>query len=497
MPTKAGDAPTRALQGLDRFVRARMKEWHVCGLSVGAVSNGGPVYLKGFGLRDVRRNLPVTSWTQFGIASATKAFTATAAGILVDEGKLDLDRPVREYLPDFRLKDPFASERMTTRDLLCHRSGLPRHDMVWYKTPFTRHELVGRLRHLEPTKDFRQAYQYQNLMFMTAGVVIEQISGVSWEKFVSRRILEPLGMEGANCSIEQLRHSSDHAVGHRWNGKRYVRIPHYVQGAVAPAGAVNACAEAMCKWIAMNLNKGRYDGQRIISERMLAEIQSPQMAMPGVPAEPEMGPSAYGLGWSISTYRGHLLAMHGGAIDGFRSHVALLPRDGHGVAVLSNFEASGVPGGDNLCTVVAFNVLDRLLGLEPVPWVRRVRKAVRKREAEKKAKKTPPQEPEAKPASRPLADYVGQYRHAAYGALNVTRSGNGLRADLHGMPFRLRHQTGDAFRGRLLHYPTQFGFEFRVSEKQGVHSVLAMLDSEHKDLLIRFRRIASPAARQA
>jgi CubicO group peptidase (beta-lactamase class C family) len=479
-----------ALSGFERFVRTRMREWHVCGLAVGIVRGTEPVYVGGFGLRNARSGLPVTTDTLFAIASATKAFTATAAGILVDEKRLDLDKPVREYLPRFRLMDAVATEHMTMRDLLCHRSGLPRHDMVWYKTPLSRRELLDRLRYLEPTRDFRQAYQYQNLMFMAAGVVIEEISGLTWEDFVRARILDPLDMADANLSIEDSKHSPDFAVGCRWAGDRYVRIPLYNLPAIAPAGSINASIADMCKWVLLNLNKGRYNGRQIISERVLADIHSPQMVIPGVPSEHELLPAAYGLGWTITAYRGHLLVRHDGAIDGFRSRVALLPRDQVGVVLLSNFEASNVPGGEHLQDVVSFNLFDRLLGLRPVPWIRRFRRAVSKQQAEQKAKKrkaAPRHSPV--PPSRALSAYAGEFRHPAYGCMTVVCTKDRLRADLHGIRFRLRHDQGDAFRAAVLHYPTETTFEFRVSEKQGVHAVAAVLDSENQDLKTVFRRV--------
>src|SRR5262249_8182981 len=163
------------------------------GLAVGIVRHGEVLFLEGFGVRDVERKLPVTPQTLFALASGTKAFTTMALGLLADEGKLDWGTPVRQYLPSFKLHDPVATERLTPRYLATHRSGLPRHDLVWYNSSHSREELVGRLQYLEPNKDFRAVWQYQNLMYMTAGYLIEQLTGLTWEQFVQQRIFQPLG----------------------------------------------------------------------------------------------------------------------------------------------------------------------------------------------------------------------------------------------------------------------------------------------------------------
>ncbi|MFQ6032023.1 MAG: serine hydrolase domain-containing protein, partial [Candidatus Zixiibacteriota bacterium] len=215
-----------------------MKEWKVPGLAISIVKEDKVIYTKGFGFRDVKKGLKVTPHTLFAIGSCTKAFTAVAMGFLVDEGKLDWDKPVREYLPSFKLKDPFASERMTPRDLVCHRSGLPRHDLVWYNSSTSREELTHRLQYLEPSKDFRTTYQYQNLMFMTAGYMVGKIAGKTWEEFVRERILEPLGMEESNFSVEDSKKAPDFALPYfKDKQERVIEIPFRNIDNVGPAGS--------------------------------------------------------------------------------------------------------------------------------------------------------------------------------------------------------------------------------------------------------------------
>ena len=196
VPRPAGAAPEEApaqLEGFDAFVTQVMADWQVPGLALAAVRDGRVVVSRVYGLRDPERGLPVTPRTLFAIGSVTKTFTATGLAILAEEGRLDWDRPVRQYLPDFALMDPRASREITPRDLVSHRSGLPRHDVLWYAEAFDRAEMLARLRHLKPTKALRKTFQYQNLMFMAAGVLAGRLDGTTWEDFTRRRLLDPLG----------------------------------------------------------------------------------------------------------------------------------------------------------------------------------------------------------------------------------------------------------------------------------------------------------------
>lgn len=162
--------PAAKLQGIDDLAAKTMAEWKVPGLALGIVKDGKLIYSKGYGFRDVEQKVPVDTDTLFAIGSISKSFTSLAFAMLNDEGKVDWDKPVRDYLPEFQLYDPVASERATPRDLFAHRTGLPRHDLVWYSSDFSRADMVSRLRYLKPSKDFRSAYQYNNLTIMTMGI---------------------------------------------------------------------------------------------------------------------------------------------------------------------------------------------------------------------------------------------------------------------------------------------------------------------------------------
>jgi len=433
--------PETLRKGLGAFVRRAMAEWKVPGLAVAVVKGGRTIFAEGFGLRDVKGGLAVTPQTLFAVGSVTKAFTATALGVLVDEGKLGWDTPVRDVLGGFRLRDPVATERATVRDLLCHRTGLPRHDNVWYALKATREELAGRLRHLEPSKDFRARWQYQNLMYVVAGMAIEALAGQSWEAFVAERILQPLGMTAANFSVADSQAVSDFAMPCRPKAGRTVRTDFYELGPLAPAGGINASVAEMARWLSVNLSGGRRRGRRIVSAEALKEIHSPQAVVPDQPAWTELRPLTYALGWNVHPYRGHLALTHGGQIDGFQAGVGLLPGRKLGVVVLTNLMGHPVPD------LVIYHAFDRLLGLEPVRWLARLRAEAarnRKAQAARKRKEARARRGSARP-SRPLGNFAGRYEHPGYGAMTVERKGKALQAAWRGLAHTLRHCHHDVF----------------------------------------------------
>src|SRR6266571_8691537 len=233
----------RALRGLDDFVARVMKEWQVPGLALGVIQDGKPVLLKGYGYRDVEKRLPVTPRTLMAIGSNTKSFTVVLMGMLADSGKLEWDKPVRTYLPDFQLYDELASEAMTPRDLVTHRSGLPRHDLFWYGGSLGREEMYRLLRYLEPNTSFRGRWQYQNLMFMTAGYLVEKRTGRSWDDLIRERLFTPLKMARSNTSVRDLPASDDAALAYVW---RPCPAEHAAANgaAAAPGGTTGPTADA-------------------------------------------------------------------------------------------------------------------------------------------------------------------------------------------------------------------------------------------------------------
>lgn len=464
--------PDVLLKGLDKFINEMMAEWNVPGLAISVVQDGRLVYSQGFGLRDVDKSLPVTPQTLFAIGSCTKAFTAATMGILVDERKLEWDRPLREYLPTFRLKDDFASERMTPRDLVCHRSGLPRHDATWYNSSATRQELFERLRYLEPSKDFRTTYQYQNLMFMTAGYLVEQIIGTSWERFVRSRIFLPLGMSNSNFSVDDSQKAPDFALPYMEKDDKVIEIPFRNIDTIGPAGSINSSVTDMSSWLLLNLSKGKIGDQQIISESSLKEIHSPQMISSQSYRYDESFYSMYGMGWGVTSYRGHLMLSHGGGIDGFTARVTLLPRDNMGMVILTNMNGSPLP------SIVAYNVADRLLGFDQVDWNGRIREEVEegKKEAEQAKKdKDKDRKPNTKP-SHPLEDYVGDYEHPGYGVFSVQKKGDDLQAVYNSIPYTVTHYHYDVFDLIYEKFDMTFKVSFLTDLKGNIESLSIQLE---------------------
>jgi len=454
-----GQAAAQALDGFSDWARKTMADWKVPGLAVAVVRNGEVVLLEGYGVRDAASQAPVTPDTLFAIGSSTKAFTATSLALLVDDGKLAWDTPVRTYLPSFKLKDPMASERMTPRDLVTHRSGLPRHDLVWYAAPLTRQDLVSRLEFLEPSVDFRSRWQYQNLMFMTAGYLAGEVAGTSWEDLVRARIFAPLGMKGSNFSVEDSKKSPDFAKPYQEKDEKVIDIPFRNIDAMGPAGSINSSARDMARWLMLQLGGGKVGETQVLTGPALVELHKPQMVVGESGQDPEITGTSYAMGWFVESYRGHVRVQHGGAIDGFIAMVSFLPRDGIGVVALANLGGTGLP------EVVARQAIDRLLGLPPIDWSARLlqrREAGRKADKAGKAKGAEERKPGTLPA-HPLDEYTGDYEHPAYGVVSVTRPAApeapakpakgktpspppALAASFHGIPMALEHWHFETWR---------------------------------------------------
>jgi CubicO group peptidase (beta-lactamase class C family) len=440
-------ADPAGFEGFDEYVAGVMREWKVPGVAVGVIRDGKVVVARGFGYRNVEKQLPVTSQTLMAIGSNSKSFTVTVMGILSDEGRLDWDAPVRTYLPDLQLHDDVASRLMTPTDLVTHRSGLPRHDSLWYGRPFSRKDLYQRLRYLEPSATFRQRYQYNNLMFMTAGCLIEAISEEPWDSVIKQRIFTPLGMTRSNTSVRDLPASGDHSLAYMNRQGQVTAVPFRNIDAVAPAGSINSNVDEMLWYVQMHIDQGAFDGKTIVSRRFAMRMQSMHSA-PGLtldldaPKYTETGPSGYGLGVGVGSYRGHKLVSHGGGIDGFISSMSWMPDDRLGVVVLSNLGGTNpVPG------IIMSNVYDRLLGLTQVDGVSRAKAALertRKREYEEQRKRAAERISGTSP-SHSLSDYAGTFEHPAYGVVSITQQGAGLQLTIDEFVTPFEHFHYDVF----------------------------------------------------
>lgn len=432
---------------LDSIMNESVKFWQTPGAAVLVVRNDQVVYMKGFGVKDVNTGQPVTPDTLFAIGSTTKAFTTAAMAMLVDEGRMKWDDPVRNHIPYFRLGDPLASENVTLRDLVTHRTGLSRHDLLWFASPWSREEIIRRIGYVPLSQPFRTMFQYQNIMFLTAGQAVGTAANSTFENFVQKRIFDPLGMKTANLSIVDAQKSADHATPHVKKLNKVEVMPWRNIDNIGPAGSINASVRDLSNWVRMHLNEGMFEGRRLISADGIKEMQMPQMV---VRLEgrwklffPEDATTqlSYGLGWFINDYRGYKLVMHGGTIDGFRANIVLVPKEKLGVVVLTNLNGTQMP------EATAYSLIDNLLGLQRRDWNNSIQTEAKKYEAEQvkeiterianKKKDTRP--------SRELSAYVGTYEDQAYGTAKVTLNSETLTLEWSSFKAVLDHFHFDTF----------------------------------------------------
>src|SRR6202047_2196384 len=322
------------LKGFDSYMEQTLKDWNAPGIGVGIVINDKLVFAKGYGYRDYEKKLPFTPTTLCQIASNSKLFTAVAAGMLVEEGKLTWDKPVRESVPTIQFYNDQLNNNVTLRDMLSHRTGVTRHDLIWFKSPFTRTALFERLKYLEPQEPMRETFLYNNLMFSAVGEIIELKSGQRWEQFVREKILAPLDMKTTTYSIAEMNQHADHGVPFREKRDSFelYKIPYYedTEG-VAPAGAIISNIDELSHWLVALMNDGKYNGKQILPAKVLKETLQPAIGLPNTLGEAlgywELLNPAYGMGRQTVSYRGHLLTFHGGDLPGFHSQVSFLPND--------------------------------------------------------------------------------------------------------------------------------------------------------------------------
>lgn len=477
--------PAQALDpaAVDCIVQEALKAWKVPGAALAIVRGDDVVYLRGHGVRELGKPEPVTPETLLAIGSCTKAFTATAVAMLVDEGKMAWDDPVRKYVECFHLADPLADANVTLRDLLCHRTGLDRHELLWFGSPLGREELIRRIGLVPLDQPFRSRWQYQNLMYLTAGYAVGVASKSSWEAFVQQRILDPLGMTGADSSTKAAEKVPNRATPHRKNAAgKVVAIPWRNLDNVAPAGAINADLRDMTRWVRFQLGEGTFEGKRLLSVANLEETRTPQMVMPTSPAATAaaeqlgLGHVSYGLGWMIQDYRGHRLVQHRGDIDGFTANVALLPRDRLGIVVLTNLDETAMVGA------VTNSVIDLTLGPPKTDWNATLAEFLKKGEEQQAAarqERLEKRRPGTKP-SRELGAYTGAYEDPAYGTASVSLENGALVLRWNGSTVPMEHFHFDTFT------LTGDGFLVRAATADGQEQVVFSLGADGEVATMRF-----------
>lgn len=444
-------AQSGRLAGLDAYITTAIHDWRIPGVAVAIVKDDSVVLARGYGVRRAGGRKPVDARTLFGVASNTKAMTAAALAILVDEGKLRWDDRVIDYLPWLRLWDPWVTRELRIRDLLCHRNGLPAYggDITIWGSTHTRREDLVRLRFLEPATSFRSAYAYENNMFIAAGEVVEAVTGERWDDFLRERIFAPLGMTRTTTSFATATGDSD------------VTTPHiFVDGAVRPiawrnvenlgaAAAVNSDAADMAQWIRLQLRHGSWAGGRIFSAAASYQMWSPQTIIPLAPDSLQARPvamfAAYGLGWSMRDYGGRKVLTHGGWTDGMLSRVALVPAEHLGLVVLTNMH------NRDIGPALMYRIIDAYLGGPAFDWSGYALQREREGEARDSAALAR-QQRERVPGTRPslpLAAFAGLYHNDVYGEARISADSGGLTIRMLASPTfvgTLEHWHYDTFR---------------------------------------------------
>lgn len=431
----------------DAYVNNAMKEWQVPGVAIAVIKDDRIIMSKGYGVRELGKSTPVDDRTLFAIGSSSKAFTAAAIGMLVDEGKVKWDDPVTKHIAGFQLFDPYTTRELTVSDLLTHRSGLSRGDLLWYASAYDRDEIVRRVRFLKPTWSLRSHFGYQNIMFLAAGQIVPSVTGKTWDDFLRERIFLPLGMKATNTSIKALAASDNVASPHSKIDDKVQPVAWRNIDNIAPAGSINSNAVDIAQWIRLQIGGGVYENKRLFSSGVQKEMHMPQTVIRIEGLNERLYPAAhflsYGMGWFLSDYRGRKLVEHGGAIDGMRSAVAMIPEEKIGVVVLTNLNGTVFPHA------LMFKVFDVLLGDSQRDWSAEMLKAIKGLEEQAKAaeKKNEAERVKGTSPSLPLDKYVGNYQSEMYGEVKVAQE-NGKLVTRFGPNFigDLEHWHYDTFR---------------------------------------------------
>lgn len=491
-------------QDLDAVVSRAMDAFEVPGVAVAIVKDGKVVHAKGYGVRRLGDAAAVDDRTLFGIASNSKAFTAAALGILVDEKKLAWDDPVSKHLPAFQMYDPYVSREITVRDTLSHRSGLGlgAGDLLfWPDTDVSRDEVVAAARFIRPASSFRSRYAYNNLMFVVAGQVVAAASGMSWDDFIRQRIFAPLGMDSSRISSVGLapgdNAASPHSRGWRLQGE-LKPIPPTRDDTWAAAAGIKSNLRDLATWAAVQLRRGEIDGTRRLFSESVAndmwQVTTPsRVTSPPAPlAATKANFAGYGLGWELRDYRGRIIVSHTGGLTGMVTLVLLVPSDKLGIVVLTNQEEGGA------FSAIAYHILDAYLGAPATDWVgahRQVRDDRLKRANEAEQQRAAKRNRESKP-SLPLGAYAGEYADAWYGGASLTLDNGRLVLRMARTPTAvadLEHWHYDTFRAVFRDFTIPDAFvTFALDDTGTIDSMkmvatsdLADFSFDYHDLLFR------------
>ena len=437
---------------MDAYVAKAVKDWNAAGLAIAVVKDGRVVFSNGYGVRETGKTPPVDTSTLFAIASTTKAMTAAAIGMLVDEGKVKWDDPVTKFIPSLQMYDPYVTRELTVRDLLTHRAGLGSADYLWDLADYPMAEIIPRMKLIKPEYSFRSSFIYQNIMYMLAGEVIAAASGMPWERFISTRIFGAIGMRSTVARQGLVPMGANRASPHwRYGGDTLVAIESDDAQAIGPAGGVWSNVSDMSRWMLFLLDSGRVGGKRLLQPATYSELFKPQVMVPAGEFYPTMELTkphwtTYGLGWFQQDYNGRMLNFHTGSLNGTVAIIGLIQDSQFGVYVLANTEHVEVRHA------LMLKAVDLFVGGPPRDWSGDLKRLYDNRRA---AGDSSRRAEDAKRiiGTRPslsLSKYTGSYEDPVLGRFQVTESGGKLR--VYAGPHysgNLEHWQYDTFR---LHY---------------------------------------------
>ena len=432
----------KRLKGLDSELEKVLKKLEEPGFAIAIVENDQILYSKGFGYRDYENKIKVDSNTLFAIGSATKSFTSSLLGVLREDEKLDFEDSPIDHINELRFYNSQMNDVISIKDMMSHRTGLPRHDASWYFFPtFSKDSLVSRVKHHKPFTSVRNQWWYNNFMFMLQGVIAERITNKTWSENIKEMIFDPLGMTRSNTSIAELENSENAAFGYSQDFKK---MDYYKIAGMGPAGSINSSVNEMSKWLITWINKGEYKGKKILPPNYTEEaISSQSVVVANLPDEdnPGLHLTNYGYGWFLSSYKGHYRVEHGGNIDGFSTSAAFYPSDKVGIIVLSNQNASNTP------SIVRNIISDRMLDVKKTDWLKYhfdklkeaelIQKELDKNEDSDKIKGTNP--------SRSMNEYEGEYTNLGYGTFDISMKNDSLFMKIPNKTFWLSHHHYDTF----------------------------------------------------
>lgn len=425
--TIAAQSQVLSNKQVDSLVLLTLKTFDVPGISVGVIKDGQLIYAKGYGIANLRTGKKVDEYTLFGIASNSKSYTAAALGMLVDEGKIKWDDKVTDYIPEFKMYNPYVTEDFTIRDLLTHRSGLGlgAGDLMMFpdKSDFTKKDIIHNLRYLKQVSSFRTKYDYDNNLYIVAGEVVAKVSGMSWEDFIENRIMKPLGFKNSAASVSRLKDNSNSIRPHALvNGKVETIDIGWSESANA-AGGIWSNIMDESKWVILQMNHGKYgEGlhQKLFSEDVHEEMWNAQTIIGTKTVAPyNTHFAAYGLGWFLSDVKGYKQVTHTGGLAGIVTQVVMIPEIHLGIIVLTNQQSGAA------FSAISNSIKDGYLGVKGYDWVKFYAERVAKAESEAKkindeVAATITTQSKNNNAAFNIAPYIGKYNDQWFGEVEVS-----------------------------------------------------------------------------